>query len=342
MAGTGTMLPRRRQLARIAALLAWAAGLSLFVGLVVREGIGDVAVTVTAAGWGVAAVAAFHLAPLIADAEAWRLLVARGTRPGHVSAVRNRWIGEAVNALLPAANVGGEFVRVRIAMLDGLPGRIAGASVLADMAVGVVTQLLFALLGLLALVHTGAFARNGLGETLLAGVAVLAPAVLAFLVAQRHGLFRRVTALVVRIAGHERWAGAIGGAAALETEIDGIYGRRRALALALLWRFLGWTVAAGEIWVGFRVLGVDIDWIDAFMMESLVQSARTAAFFIPAGLGVQEGALVLLGGIVGIDPGTCIALSLLKRSRDLVLGLPGLATWYALEGRRILGRSPAE
>ena len=43
---------------------------------------------------------------------------------------------------------------------------------------------------------------------------------------------------------------------------------------------------------------------------------------------------MLLGGLFGLSAQTCIALSLLRRARDLALGLPALATWQALEGRR--------
>jgi hypothetical protein len=46
---------------------------------------------------------------------------------------------------------------------------------------------------------------------------------------------------------------------------------------------------------------------------------------------VQEGAYVMLGGLFGLPPDTALALSLLKRARDLAIGIPALATWQALE-----------
>ncbi len=50
--------------------------------------------------------------------------------------------------------------------------------------------------------------------------------------------------------------------------------------------------------------------------------------FLDAGaLGVQEGGLVMLGRVIGLGPETALALSLAKRVRELVLGIPGLIAW---------------
>ena len=65
-----------------------------------------------------------------------------------------------------------------------------------------------------------------------------------------------------------------------------------------------------------------------------------AAFAVPGGLGVQEGGYVALCALFGIPAGAGIALSLLKRVADLVLGLPFLAAWQVLEGKRALRARP--
>ena len=78
------------------------------------------------------------------------------------------------------------------------------------------------------------------------------------------------------------------------------------------------------------------------MLESLSQAARTAAFAIPGGLGVQDGALLLLCAQIGLGAETGLALSLAKRCRELVLGLPGLLAGYVIGTRRVAaaGSSP--
>ena len=74
------------------------------------------------------------------------------------------------------------------------------------------------------------------------------------------------------------------------------------------------------------------------VIESLLYAIRTVAFAIPNAVGVQEGAYILVGGAFGLTPEMGLALSLLKRARDLVIGLPALGAWQALEGGRLWRR----
>ena len=72
------------------------------------------------------------------------------------------------------------------------------------------------------------------------------------------------------------------------------------------------------------------------MLESLIQAVRSAAFFMPGALGVQEGGLILLGAVVGLGPEVALALSLIKRIRELAVGLPALLAWQMIEGHRLV------
>jgi hypothetical protein len=38
--------------------------------------------------------------------------------------------------------------------------------------------------------------------------------------------------------------------------------------------------------------------------------------------------------VLGLDPSTALALGLIRRARDLALGLPALAVWSGIEARR--------
>ena len=67
-----------------------------------------------------------------------------------------------------------------------------------------------------------------------------------------------------------------------------------------------------------------------------LHAVRGAAFAIPGALGAQEGGLVLLCAAFGIPPEQAIALSLVKRAADLVLGVPGLLGWQLLEWGRLV------
>ena len=79
---------------------------------------------------------------------------------------------------------------------------------------------------------------------------------------------------------------------------------------------------------------------DAWLLESLILAIRAAAFFVPGAVGVQEGAFVLLGAVIGISPEVALALSLIKRVRELVIGVPALLAWQVSEGKNLFFRPP--
>jgi hypothetical protein len=74
------------------------------------------------------------------------------------------------------------------------------------------------------------------------------------------------------------------------------------------------------------------------MLESLSQGLRSLAFPVPAGIGVQEGGLIALGHLLGLEPGTALAISMVKRVPDIVLGVPALLAWLGLEARHVAHR----
>ncbi len=77
------------------------------------------------------------------------------------------------------------------------------------------------------------------------------------------------------------------------------------------------------------------------VIEGLVYAVRSVAFAVPNAIGVQEGAYIIIGESFGLTPEMALALSLLKRARDLVIGFPAFAAWQLLEGGRLWRRVPA-
>ena len=119
----------------------------------------------------------------------------------------------------------------------------------------------------------------------------------------------------------------------LDAALDNLYNQRGRLAAAVLWRGAERLAKAGEVWLAPWLMGHPVSLIEALILESLTQAVRAAAFVVPAGLGVQEGGLVLIGGALGLSPDLSLALSLAKRFRELIVGLPGLLGWQLRERR---------
>jgi putative membrane protein len=315
----------------------FAAGAIALVAIVAYYGFGDIAAALAAGAWGVALVIAFHVVPLVADTVAWRWLLPPRHRKRLRDLVWMRWVSESVNNLLPAAQIGGDLVRGRLAAQRGVPAADAIASIVADITTSVLTLIAFGALGALLL-----FPQHARQSTaLLLGLALSAALVGAFWYLQRAGLFAPLARRFASVLGGTTWQTLVGSAAALDAAIAAVYARRGDVIRNCAWAFAAWLLGAGEVWIALYFLGARIGPLEAIAIESLIQTLRSAAFPIPGALGVQEGGFVLLGHALGIAPETAIALSLVKRVRELALGIPGVIVWQLAEGRRLVRKRAA-
>ncbi|MFP7755589.1 lysylphosphatidylglycerol synthase domain-containing protein [Thermodesulfobacteriota bacterium B35] len=314
----------------IAALL----GAGLLAWLLARAGIGEIIAVFSLVGWNLLWLAGYRVFPILVDAQGWRQLFVRTTRPPFIDLALARWVAESVNTLFPVAQVGGHVVRARlIGRIDRSAGE-AGGTVVVDFTLGLLTQALFTLLGLALLLRETGASRDtsGIFIGLLVGLAVLG----CFFLSQKAGLFGFAAGKVGRILKEEQSATLVSSARDLDTTINAIYGRRTHLFLCLLWRLLGWISKSGENWLFFYFSGAALTPAQAIILESISTAFRSAAFVVPGGLGVQDGGLLLTGSLLGLAPQEVMALALGKRFRELAVGLPGLA-WWALTtsaGRR--------
>jgi putative membrane protein len=313
-------------------------GVLLFVVLIVREGVGELAANLAAAGYGLVAVAAWHLLTMSCDALALPVVLSPRARIGIGTAIRTRWMQESVNHLLPVAQIGGNVVKVRALMRRGVPTDIAGAGVVIDVTLTIATQLVFTLAGLaLLLWHLGA---GDIAGSVLAGTAVMALMIAGFYLVQRRGLFSLLTGLLGRITRRPGFDALTGGAAAMDDMIGVLYRHRSALYGGAALHLLAWFVGIGEIWLAMLVLGIPGGLIEAALLESLSRALRTAAFAVPGALGVQEGGFLVFGALLGLPSDGALSLALARRVRELLLGLPGLLAWQLEAGRAALTGRP--
>ena len=311
---------------RVVAFSALIAGIGAIIALVLYQGVGDVAAAIAAVSWGLVFVILSRLVPIALDGYVWRFLFPRNTMRPIALLLWARWIGEGVNTLMPAFQVGGALVRTRLLVLRGFQGKTVGASVVVDLTLSTLTQLLFTLVGVgLLLSHYG---HNDIAKGAGAGVGLGLVLVIFFCFFQHRGLFSYLVGLVSRVAKGRDWVKAVGGAEALDEAIRALYRRRWALTFNATGQMIAWTLGAVEIWL-------------ALLLESLIMAVRAAAFFVPGAVGVQEGAFVLLGAVIGIGPEVALALSLIKRVRELVIGAPALIAWQVAEGKHLFSRRPA-
>jgi putative membrane protein len=322
---------------KIGFVLALLAGALLAAGLIFYGGAGQVFGMLLALGWGLVPMLALHLVQILCCALGWRSLIPRDWPRSLGILIETRWIREGANGLLPVANIGGEIVGARVLSFHGVRGDIAGASVVVDLTVEVVTQLLFTILGV-AFLFLGGQVGADVGVFVL-GTAVAALAVIGFVVALRFGLVKRIEDLLERAGSRVKWL-AFPGIKGMHEAIRAIHRQPRALGIAAFWHFLGWMLGGFEVWLALHFMGVEVGPRQALILESLGHAARAAGLAIPGGIGIQEGGFLLVGALVGLAPDASLALSLAKRLRELAFGLPALALWQWIEGRRLVGSRP--
>ncbi|HZQ40460.1 MAG TPA: lysylphosphatidylglycerol synthase domain-containing protein [Rhizomicrobium sp.] len=299
----------------ILAGIALLTGLSLWAGL---PAIGRAFGAVGVDGFGL--VVLIHV-PLIALlGAAWWSIGRTNPRAVLPSFIAARLARDSVAELLPFSQLGGFAAGVHVLSLTGIPARQGARSLFADLLMEFFAKLPYAMAGLVLLVWLRP--QSAVPSYLLLTLAVLAgvPLLLWLL---RDVLLRFVP------QGLHHWVG-------VQAETPGL---RSLLVLqdvapSGVLHALCWALGGLEAWVTLRLMGISVTPVEALAIDSLVTSLRTFGFFMPAALGVQEAAYVLVCDLFGLSPGEAMAFSLVRRARDVLLGLIGLALWQTLEVRR--------
>jgi glycosyltransferase 2 family protein len=314
-------------------IIAAAAGFAVIAGLVAYFGLTAVARSLLAVGWfGFAAICLIHLSLIAIMGIAWRALLP-GTKAW--ASIWGRLVRDSGSEVLPLSQVGGYVLGARAIALAGVSGTNATASTIVDVTLEFLAQLAYTAIGLLCLIALRP--ESTVAAPIAAGLALAAGVAAMFLFVQRRGfdLFDRLA----RVLG-QGWADKTAtGAAALHAAIAGIYGRRPGVWAGFALHLACWVTSAVEAWLALRLAGAPLGFGTVLIVESLLYAIRTVAFIVPNAIGVQEAAYVLLGGSFGLTPEMALALSLLKRARDITIGLPTLGAWQAVESGRFWRRA---
>jgi putative membrane protein len=315
------------------------AGLALAVILFARSDVGALVALLLAAGPGLLLASLFHIFPMIANARAWQRLLPSAERPRLGVMTRATWIRESVNGLLPVARIGGEIVAYRILRRHVERRSDAAASLVADMTLSVLTQSAFALWGLWLLFANDRSSADG--RELMIGVVAMAALGAGFILVQRRGALGALTGALDRLF-EGRLALAHSGSRRFDQALRALYVRHADVLMCLVWQLAAWALGSGEIWLALQFLGRPRSVLDAITIEALIQAVSSAAFMVPAAIGVQEGAFVLIGAALGIDATTALALATARRLRDAVIFFPGLLAWQQTEARLRQGSSAGD
>jgi putative membrane protein len=317
-------------------------GIAAFAVVLATHNMTTVFGALAGAGWRLSWVVIWRILSIFASAVGWWCLFPVSAKPPYPYLALGRWISEAINHLLPVVQIGGDVVRARLAYLvaqrRGLPlsGVATAAVQVIDITCALSAQVIMVTIGFLLLWWRG----NVAVWPVVIGIAIAFVPLVLLVVAQRRDVLRGATGILGK-AGLQHFLQSISAAGDhLAAQFSTLYRRKRAIAGAISWHVIASVLRIGETWSALWVFGHPISLTDALLVDVMAGAARSLAFFIPGALGAEESGILLICGLVGIEPSLALALALSKRARDLVLGLPGLLAWLVAE-RTFMAKPPA-
>ena len=319
---------------KLAAYLAGLLGTALFIALVIHSDVSGLLQTALRGGWPLLWLIPYRTVYFLLYAAGWHVLLhpydpARRAGMGYLLWVTT--VREAIDRLLPVASVGGAVAGVRLLGWRGIPAASAGATVIMEILLTLIASWLFAVVGVALLINFDVTAADYRRVIFVLLLCLPIPVVLARMLGTG-SLFGRLQSLIIRIAG---LPASPAGAHALDAELRSSLRRGRALFAAGTLQFAALVSGSVEIWFALRLFGQPVGLAEAVLLESLLQAFRHVAFVVPASLGVQETVLVVFGHSLGVSAEAAIAVSLVKRLREVTYGVASLVSWQWMEGRRL-------
>jgi putative membrane protein len=309
-------------------------GLALLIGLVIRADAVAILQTLGLAGWALLWLVPYRALYFLLYAIGWLDLLRPCDRERRAGLGYLFWVTsvrEAIDRLLPVASVGGSVAGVRLLRWRHLPGAPVSASVIVEILLTVCVLYLFTAVGLFLLFNLHA-AGEDYRRVLLGFLFGLPVPIAAVLLLRNGSVFARLQRLLRPLVGQGAMSA---GAAALDRELRASLSRGWTLLGVGSLQFVAVTSAAFEVWLVLRLCGHPVGAGAALILESMTQALRHVAFIVPAGIGVQEAGLVVFGHVLGIGSDLALAVSMAKRMREILCGLPPLLSWQWLEGRRL-------
>jgi len=305
--------------------LIWAIGFSAVIASIARAGFG-----------GLALLCLYALLVFLALALAWYFLLPPAERRPLRELYLGRLVRDSIAEISPFSPVGGMVAAARLMILKGMNPAYAAASVAADATTEAMAQAVFLAFGLgLGFTQFRHLQGSGpLTEAMLVVLLLAVPGIALLIFLQKRG-----AGFAQRIAG--RFFPQVKEGVSFQAAIEALYDSPQRLAASAALHLVGWIAAGGGTFLAFRLVGGRVTLLNAIALEALLCAIRSIAAFVPAAIGVQEAGYAMLAPLFGLPAEMGLAVSLLKRAREIVLGVPALIYWQAFESRKAFSRAPS-
>ncbi|MFA5093832.1 MAG: flippase-like domain-containing protein [Candidatus Omnitrophota bacterium] len=302
----------------------------LFVWIIFKSGPSLILSQLVSLNWRILAVILAYLVIYYFDTTGWRWAFRKEVRlPNLWRFFLARQAGEAINYTTPTAYIGGEPVKALVLrrrdgveLVDGLASVVIAKTSL------FLSKVVFLLTGIVIAIKIFRFEGIIATGILWTFGGVLALLVI-FLFLQKKGLFMLGLKMARKFKLNEAFEGKKASLEEIDKVINDFYSRERPrFFLSFLFHLLGWFAGLIEVYLILYFLGVQVDWTKALVIEVFFKTANSAFFFVPAALGVQEGAGYAVLAALGIGGEIGVALSIIKRIREIAWAGFGLVVYW--------------
>jgi hypothetical protein len=235
-------------------------------------------------GGGFALFCAWQLVTMVVLGTGWRIVAPLNEARHLAPFVWGRMVRDAAASCLPFSIVGGFVLGVRAVTLHGISWSVATLSMVVDLTAEFLAEIAFAVAEFrVLLAHP---ADPSLTRPIVIGLAL---ALIVGAVALR--LQKGAVPLFVRFGRKmlgDWFAGRGGLEMTSEHELAAMYGHTDRMALSTAIHLLGWLCKGIGNWIAFRLLGSDIDFMEALAIEALLHALLIPAFVVPGYAGCKR------------------------------------------------------
>ena len=230
-----------------------------------------------------------------------------------------RMVGEAYNNITPAASLGGEPLKAWLLKANWqVPLTDSSVALIVSKTTSMFTLVLFVALGMLFSFNHPSFSYEAKQNAALGFFLIVAFTFVFFLI-QKLKLLSAFTYRLARKFKKRYFDQLLIVSERIDQQFERFYSVEKSrLVYSALFASVNSLMGVVEIYFIFYFLGHPLSLQEAWMLECFVQLVRTLTFFIPAGIGTQEGAFFVGAGMLTGIASLGIAAALVRRARDIL------------------------
>ena len=273
-----------------------------------------------------------YVPTLYFDTLAWLVLMYRN-KLSIITGLIITWISQTSSKFFPTGNITGEIVRFYLAKKSGQKFSEASSTVLMDLFIATFSLFIIGLVAFIFIVNIQEFVFYEKSLYLILSILLICFGTIGFFLIIRNRIISKLIRKFPRIKYIK--TNKIYGLIRLDYAMYRLSYQKQILFKAIIYRLLGWVGGAFEIYIFLWIIGVDAKITDVILMESVTAIIRSAAFFIPAGIGVQEFAFVMIGEFVGFSSVVSFSIAIGRRLREIMVGIPAILTWFLFFNKKV-------